>query len=146
MPCILFVCSTSLTQPEHVQQEAERLSFRTQILQAANDLVAFLEKYAVVPGDAVHSSHLADWYKAKYADMKSALLVDFLFDPSVLVIGVIQELVTTLNTVNRFDVAHKHLLIPLSLVRSWEKSFKEDVAKDDAVLVRLSVVSTPTTN
>ena len=130
---------------ECVKEEAENLRFRTQVLQAANDLVTFLEKSGV-PGDAVQSSCLSQWYKAKYTDLKSSAPTDFLFDPSILVVGIIQELVTTLNTVNKLDVARKNVLIPLSLVRSWEGSFKEDVTKDDAVLVRLTVVSTPTAN
>ena len=132
-------------KPEHIKQEAEILSFRTQVVKAANDLVTSLEKSGV-PGDAVPSSCLSGWYKAKYTDLKSSVHTDFLFDPSVLVVGIIQELVTTLITVNKFDVARKNVLIPLSLVRSWEESFKEDVAKDDAILVRLTVVSTPTVN
>ena len=142
-PCVLFICWTSVVNFDRISEEAENLSFRTRVLQASKDLVDILGSSAV-PGDAVPSSVLSEWYESKFSDLKAAHTITFLFDPSVIVVGIIQELVETLKTVNRFDVARRNVLIPLDFVQSWEISFKDAVMKDDVMLVQLSAVSTPT--
>jgi hypothetical protein len=124
-------------------QEAEALCFRTRVLQAAVNFVAFLETSGV-PGDAVPSRALGEWYKATYKALKVESTDDFLFDPSVLVVGIIQEFVGTVRRVNRLDIASKSILIPLAFARTWITDFRDEVKKDDGVLVRLIDVSSNT--
>jgi hypothetical protein len=127
-PCILFIEWSA--GDEHVIREAESLSLRTQSLQNVNSLLQFFES-SVVPGDAAHSQTLSEWHQVKFRELKEVSSANHIFDPTVLVVNIIRNLVKTLDTVNRLAVAQKNILIPLAFVRSWAASFEDCVTKDE---------------
>jgi hypothetical protein len=132
-PCIL------LTQwgadAEQIVQEAENLSLCTRALQYAGSLLQFLESSGV-PGDAVPSQAISEWYNVKYRELKKTPPADQLFDLSALIVGIIKDLAFTLDEVNRLNITQRSILVPLCLVRSWEISFNDRVL-DDETLVKL---------
>jgi hypothetical protein len=127
-PCILFIEWS--VGDEHVIQEAESLSLRTQSLQNVNSLLRFFES-SIVPGDAAHSQTLSGWHQAKFRELREVSSTNHIFDPTVLVVNIIRDLVETLDTVNKLAVAQKNILIPLAFVRSWAASFEDCVTKDE---------------
>jgi hypothetical protein len=118
-------------------KEADELCLHGRALQAVDNLAGFLESRGV-PGDAVASNYLSEWYKAKFEEIKLLSSQQYLFDPSVLIVGVIRDLVTTMAENNKMEVAEKNVLVPLSFIRSWADAFGKRVAKDESLLLKIA--------
>ena len=130
-PCLLFIrCSSD---PSAVLDEAISISFTTRASQTANSLKRYLES-AGVAGDAVSSSKISNWYQAMCHDLKKSNRYDHLFDPTLLVVGIMKHLVTSLQTNNKLDAVSQSILIPLCFIRSWALDFAEAVKMDPAWL------------
>lgn len=134
-PCILFIQWSA--NPEHILQEAQELCLQTRALQAVDNLLKFLESSAV-PGDAVASQGLSEWYRLKFGELKtmSRSPGQYLFDPSKLVVGLITDLATTLAETNKLDVTSKNIFIPLCFVRSWTTDISRRMEMDESLFVR----------
>jgi hypothetical protein len=134
-PCILFI-HWSINH-ECILREAEDLCLQTRALQTVESFVQFLESSGV-PGDAVASQGFSTWYKAKFGELKAMSPQQYLFDPSLLVVGLIKDLATTLAQVNKLEVTRKNVLVPLCFVRCWAADFTDRVKRDELLLVKLA--------
>lgn len=110
------------------------------MLQTAESMVVFLDSSAI-PGDAVGSHALAEWYKVKFGELRAIPPNRFLFDPTLLVAGIVEDLGMTLANVNRLDVRNKSILIPLCFVRAWFEELKNRLGGDDLLLQRIAGVT-----
>ena len=137
--CILFVQWS--INPEHILREATDLCLQTRTLQAADSLLRFFESSAV-PGDAASSQCLSEWYKARFAELKGMQPGTFLFDPTMLVTGLIQDLAFTLAESNKLEVTNRSVLVPLCFVRSWATAFGDRVRKDRSLLLKVACGNT----
>jgi hypothetical protein len=85
---------------------------------------------------------MADWYQAMGSELKKANRREYLFDPMVVIVGVMKHLVSNLLTSNRMDVTSKPVLIPLCFVRQWAIEFSEVVEKDENSLQKYASIVT----
>ena len=127
-PCLLFIRWSS--EPNAVINEALSISFSSRVTAVVESLKSYLESVRV-EGDAVLSSKMSDWYQAMGSELKKANRRDYLFDPTVVVVGVMKHLVTSLETQNHLDVTSEPILIPLCFVRRWAFDFAEAIRNDE---------------
>ncbi|KDR68946.1 hypothetical protein GALMADRAFT_1353413 [Galerina marginata CBS 339.88] len=122
-PCLLFIrWSNPITL---VEVEARDLSFVTLSLKVVTGCMEYLQARGI-RGDVVESPALADWFAITSKEFEDAGREKFLFDPSVLIVGIISHLGLTLEGVNKFDINREgFLFIPLVFIRDWSKSMMD---------------------
>jgi hypothetical protein len=108
-----------------------------QILQSAESLRRFLESIGVA-GDAVCSTGLSKWYQLKFMELKQASANNILFDPTILVVETIQDLVASLAQIHQFDIKSQKVLVPLSFIRSWAEMLATRVDKDPSLISKMT--------
>jgi hypothetical protein len=134
-PCMLFVKWSS--EPNNVLKEAKSLCFEMQVLQSANSLKQHLETNGVA-GDAVPSTGLSTWYKLKYAELEQASMNYSIFDPTILVVETISDLITSIAKTHQFDIANQNVLIPLTFVRTWAVDLTARVKNDPSLISKMT--------
>jgi hypothetical protein len=134
-PCVLFInwCQT----PDQVLAEANNLCYKAQFLQSAGNLKRFLENLGVA-GDAVCSTGLSKWYRSKFMELQQASTHNTLFDPTVLVVETMRDLVRSLAQIHQFDIQNQKVLVPLSFVRSWAETLATRVDQDPSLIPKMT--------
>jgi hypothetical protein len=130
-PTILFLHTNG--PQERLLEEAESLCFQNRTISAVNSLHKYLESLPV-PGDGVLSSCLAEWHRARFEELKTEPRHLHLFDPSKLVVNIVENLVAFLNEINKLDVRNKTIVIPLDFVRAWQKTVTNDILSDSTFI------------
>lgn len=138
-PCILFIQWGQTSTA--VKEEALGLSLQSHALNSISSLASYLEKNGTQNGDGVYSSRLEGWYKETLETLKRYSVDEFLFDPTLLVAGVVQDVVQTLVRVNKLGVAGKNIIIPLSFIRAWYDDFTDRLKNDPTQTVKLVTIS-----
>ncbi|KDR74680.1 hypothetical protein GALMADRAFT_141035 [Galerina marginata CBS 339.88] len=129
-PCFLFIQQWG-EEYTTIQDEAKSLSFTSYAHIAITDFLSYLEKQKQVPGDAIQSSALEAWYNQTVDALSREAQEKFLFDPTLLLAGIIQNLGTRIKVINNFDIATEELIfIPMVFIRNWGKYLMEELISD----------------
>ncbi|KDR65613.1 hypothetical protein GALMADRAFT_1364491 [Galerina marginata CBS 339.88] len=139
-PCFLFIRQKE-DDYAMVQEEAESLSFIRYALLAINNFLSSLEKQKQSPGDAVQASALESWYNSMLAALSEEGEEKFLFDPTLLLAGLIKHLGARIKEINGFDIAAEALLlIPMVFIRNWKEYMTGILAKSGKEVVVKSLL------
>jgi hypothetical protein len=133
--CILFIHIKGDLMP--AVKEGEERCLKACALSGMRSLVEHLEKSAT-PGDAVYSQHMGTWYKRTLDGLKGVPTGDYIFDPTLLALGLIQDFTATIRDIHKFDPANGNILIPLAFARTWLVVAQEKVEKDPVYLSRMA--------
>ena len=128
-PSILFLHTNG--PEDQVRKEADELCFQKRALAAVDSLQSYLESLPV-PGDGVLSLRLAEWHRARFEELKTEPRHLHLFDPSKLVVKVVDNLVAFIRDNNRLDIGKKSIVIPLDFIRTWHRTVTQQILADDA--------------
>jgi hypothetical protein len=139
--CMLFI--RDIGDRDALLQEAQNLSFEKRALKNVDGLVRFLESAAMQPGDAVYARFMSKWYSSITSELKEELKTAYhrhLFDPTILAVGIIQDLGQTLCDTNGLDARSNDILIPMSFIRSWAVSLHHKIKEDMTYLVKMAKI------
>jgi len=134
-PCLLFIRWHQSANPEVCEQEAGRLSFITVIQEMAAECKDFLfEKRAF--GNAVPSTALEEWFNHKNDVLNKADKQVFLFDPTIIVVGLLRHMRSDIQQEHKFDIdIDEMVLIPFIFIATWEKSLQSKLEGSHKELV-----------
>jgi hypothetical protein len=130
-PSILFLHTN--VPADRVSDEANELCFKTRVLAAVDSLYNFLESIPA-PGDGVLSSGLAEWHRARFEELKTEPRHLHLFDPSKLVVKVVEDLANSLRINYKLDINKKTRVIPLDFIREWHETLIKNIRADDSFI------------
>lgn len=135
-PCLLFVHC----HPDDIvsmTNEADRLSFTSFTQGLVSDCVSFLVKDQLAVGRAVHSTSLENWFTTTSKKLSMAKSDNFLFDPTVLIVGILRHLGTTLKQENRLDIEGVEAIIsiPINFIEEWGRSLQVRICGKDRDMV-----------
>ncbi|KAH9479717.1 hypothetical protein JR316_0008312 [Psilocybe cubensis] len=118
-PCLLFIGQDKDIGIDTIFKESDSLSFATFTLNTVIGGMEFFERH-IVEGDALHSETLKKWFAITSQALNDQDPATFLFDPTILLVGVINHIRATIINNHTFDIqGKKSIAIPFAFIRSW---------------------------
>lgn len=119
LPCLLFISQTRDIDMDTIFKESAALSFASYALNTVTDCMTFFEGH-VAEGDALHSETLKKWFSTSSRMLDDQDPANYLFDPTLLLVGVINHLRATIIDNHTFDIqGKKSISIPFIFIRGW---------------------------
>lgn len=102
-------------------KEEKALSFVKLALDMVMECVIFLKEHQVMVGQALLSTNLEAWFNHISQKLEVSNKEIFLFDPTVLVFGIMKNLGSTLKRDNKLDITNTEevILIPTKFIQDW---------------------------